>query len=204
MCLQVDSLKAINLRVDEKCDLLISSLNAMDEAMEVRLSVFADAIVARLEAKLTVSSTDTAAAVKRLSTHSEAGSDDANSSATVPLSGRRDSTSSTTSISDSSNSALVPAFSVNGYSGGSEATEAGPPLSSADLATLQQTLARLQIEWSSMSYAQKAPIGSGGFAKVSHSLCFPTVVCNGCQRLWSMHIFCMLCSASSSLEHHTS
>jgi hypothetical protein len=169
LLLQVDSLKAINLRVDEKCDLLISSLNAMDQAMEVRLSVFADAIVARLEAKLAVTATSDTAAIKRLSTHSEAGSDDANSSTTLPLSGRRDSTSSTGSCSDSSNSALVPAFSVNGYSGGSEATEAGPPLSSADLATLQQTLARLQIEWSSMSYAQKAPIGAGGFAKVSHS-----------------------------------
>ena len=173
----MEALRNLNLQVDKKCDLLISAMESLDEHLNIRLSVFADHIVARLMGH--IEATAAAAAVAVVPPPPPLLLTDSAATADMSPDQSPDAEHGTVGEHNDPQSASVM-ITGSAFAGGSIAaqaasfsastSESGPPLTRADLATLRETLERMQIDPTSLSYAAKAPLGVGGFSKASHIL----------------------------------
>jgi len=154
---QVDSLHTINVHLDKKTDVLISSVenlkDSLNEHMEVRLRFFAEHIVKSLSL----------GAVPPVHGETRLRSDGSTATASM-------SADEPTDDSQSHTAELSSAFEAASCGSSASEAEQRPRLTRADLATLQQTLENMRISPESITYAQKAPLGIGGFSKVS-ALC---------------------------------
>ena len=154
---QVDSLHIINVHLDKKTDVLISSVenlkDSLNEHIEVRLRFFAEHIVKSLSS----------GAVPPVQEATLLRSDGSTATTTMSADEPIDD-------SQSHSAELSSAFEAGSGSSSASEPEQGPRLTRADLATLQQTLENMRISPDSITYAQKAPLGIGGFSKVS-ALC---------------------------------